>query len=53
MVALEPIAAEFTVATALHVELLLALLLGQFLLKPLSFTSLPRIYLLPVGEEQR
>ncbi len=52
-VALEPIAAELTVATALPVELLLALVLGQFLLKPLSFTSLPTIHLPPVGEEQR
>ncbi len=48
-----PLTVQFTVATALHVELLLALLLGQFLLKPLSFTLLPTIHLPPVGEEQR
>jgi hypothetical protein len=53
MVALETIAAEFTVAPALLVELLLALPLGQFLLKPLSFTLLPTIHLPPFGEEQR
>ncbi len=34
-------------------ELLLALLLMQFLLKPLSFIMLPTILVTPVGEEQR
>ena len=53
MVALETIAAEFTLAPALHVELLLALPLSQVLLKPLRFTLLPTIHLPPAGKAMR
>jgi hypothetical protein len=53
MVVLDPIAAEFTLAPALHVELLLALPLSQVLLKPLSFTLLPTIHLPPAGKAMR